>query len=123
MLLLTCGLSLFGDPREVVRASVDDRSCGHTGHLIGMLALSAGNDLGYPLTSGVQRYPALDPLVYLTLPSVDRPHGGEVVRTGGQVVLDQIRTVDRVRLVKRLGRIDGRTATSVLDVLREMFEP
>src|SRR5436309_14726376 len=31
----------------------------------------------------------------------------------GQVVLDQTRTVDKVRLVKRLGRIDGATQTSV----------
>ena len=41
----------------------------------------------------------------------------------GQVVLDQIRAVDRFRLIKRLGRIDTATATAVLDVLREMFEP
>ena len=40
----------------------------------------------------------------------------------GQVVLDQIRAVDRSRLVTKLGRIAGTTATSVLDVLREMFE-
>jgi mRNA interferase MazF len=41
----------------------------------------------------------------------------------GQVVLDQIRTVDRSRLIAKLGRIGGGTATAVLDVLREMFEP
>jgi mRNA interferase MazF len=41
----------------------------------------------------------------------------------GQVVLDQIRAVDRSRLVKKLGRIDGKTAVAVLDVLQEMFEP
>jgi mRNA interferase MazF len=41
----------------------------------------------------------------------------------GQVVVDQIRTVDRARLVRKLGRIDQKTATMVLDVLREMFEP
>ena len=40
-----------------------------------------------------------------------------------QVVLDQIRTVDRARLTAKLGRIDDRTATAVLDVLREMFAP
>lgn len=40
----------------------------------------------------------------------------------GQIVLDQLRTVDRIRLVKRLGRIDKVTATTVLAVLREMFE-
>jgi hypothetical protein len=36
-----------------------------------MLNLGAGNDLGYPFTAGVQRCPALGPLVYLALPSVD----------------------------------------------------
>src|SRR5271155_4470898 len=41
----------------------------------------------------------------------------------GQVVLDQIRTVDRVRLGQRLGKISAATAATVLDVLREMFEP
>jgi mRNA interferase MazF len=41
----------------------------------------------------------------------------------GQVVLDQVRTVDRARLIKKLGRIAGRTATAVLDVLQEMFAP
>ena len=39
----------------------------------------------------------------------------------GQVVLDQIRTVDQSRLVKKLGSIDARTAQRVLDVLQEMF--
>ena len=39
----------------------------------------------------------------------------------GQVVLDQIRTVDRSRLVKKLGRIDDKTAVAVLVVLHEMF--
>ena len=41
----------------------------------------------------------------------------------GQVVLDQIRTVDRVRLVKKLGRLDGGTSALVLAVLQEMFTP
>jgi mRNA interferase MazF len=41
----------------------------------------------------------------------------------GQVVLDQIRTVDQSRLIKKLGRIDGKTAAAVLDVLQEMFAP
>ncbi len=41
----------------------------------------------------------------------------------GQVVLDQIRTVDRVRLVRKLGRLDSRTSAQVLDVLQEMFAP
>lgn len=41
----------------------------------------------------------------------------------GQVVLDQLRAVDQSRLVRRLGRIDGKTAVAVLDVLQEMFVP
>jgi mRNA interferase MazF len=39
----------------------------------------------------------------------------------GQIVLDQIRTVDKARLVKRLGKIEARTASQVLAVLSEMF--
>jgi mRNA interferase MazF len=41
----------------------------------------------------------------------------------GQVVLDQIRTVDRTRLVKKLGRLDSDTCTKILEALREMFAP
>lgn len=40
---------------------------------------------------------------------------------GGYVVLDQIRTVDRERLVKRLGALAAETMTEVLDGLQEMF--
>jgi mRNA interferase MazF len=41
----------------------------------------------------------------------------------GQVVLDQIRTVDQSRLIKKLGQLDSHTAGQVLDVLSEMFAP
>jgi mRNA interferase MazF len=41
----------------------------------------------------------------------------------GQVVLDQIRTVDRARLVRKLGRLDSRTSARVLEVLQEMLAP
>lgn len=41
----------------------------------------------------------------------------------GYVVLDQIRTVDKVRLVKRLGALDAADSVNVLEVLREMFAP
>ena len=40
----------------------------------------------------------------------------------GEVVLDQLRTVDKTRLVKRLGRLDTATCDAVLAVLAEMFE-
>ena len=39
----------------------------------------------------------------------------------GHVVLDQIRTVDQRRLIKKMGRLDNATSTLVLEVLREMF--
>lgn len=39
------------------------------------------------------------------------------------VILDQIRTVDRTRLAKKIGEIDEKTADSVLDLLAEMFAP
>ena len=39
----------------------------------------------------------------------------------GQMVLDQIRTVDKTRLVKKLGQIDSDEQKAVLDTLAEMF--
>lgn len=41
----------------------------------------------------------------------------------GQVVLDRIRAVDQQRLIKKLGRLDNKTAAEVLEVLSEMFAP
>jgi mRNA interferase MazF len=41
----------------------------------------------------------------------------------GQVVLDQIRTVDKTRLIKKLGRVDKQTQMEVLSILAEMFAP
>jgi mRNA interferase MazF len=39
----------------------------------------------------------------------------------GFVALDQLRTVDSTRLVKRLGRLSANTTTEALDTLQEMF--
>jgi mRNA interferase MazF len=39
----------------------------------------------------------------------------------GQIVLDQIRTVDKRRLVKKLGKINATTQDEVLAILLEMF--
>ena len=54
-----------------------------------------------------------------------RPYPTRVaVRFGGKVglvVLDQIRTVDKDRLVKRLGRLDEETGKAVLRNLQEIF--
>lgn len=44
-------------------------------------------------------------------------------RRDGQVVLDRIRTVDRARLVRKLGTLDRRTRRRVLEVLAEIFAP
>ncbi len=39
----------------------------------------------------------------------------------GEVVLDQIRTVDQSRLLKQVGRLDRGSATRVVAALLEMF--
>ena len=41
----------------------------------------------------------------------------------GQIVPDQLRTVDKARLVRRLGRLDPKTDAKVLSVLGELFAP
>lgn len=39
----------------------------------------------------------------------------------GQVVLDQIRTVDKKRLIKKLGVINSKAQNNVLHILQEVF--
>jgi len=41
----------------------------------------------------------------------------------GQIVLDQIRTVDKSRLIKNLGSISSTAEEKVLNTLQEMFAP
>ncbi len=41
--------------------------------------------------------------------------------TKGQVVLDQIRTVDKIRLMKKLGKVQKRTQENIISILQEMF--
>jgi mRNA interferase MazF len=41
----------------------------------------------------------------------------------GEIALDQIRAVDKIRFVKRLGKLDSKTANNVLDTLGELFAP
>jgi len=60
-----------------------------------------------PMTSARRRYPTRVDLTFQ--------------RRKGQVVLDQIRTVDRARLTKRLGRLPAARARDVSGVLVEMF--
>lgn len=62
-----------------------------------------------PLTTGSYEYPFRVPC---------RFQG-----RSGHVVLDQIRTVDRERLVKPLGSLSPLVVAQALAVLREMFAP
>ena len=61
-----------------------------------------------PMTTKGQKYPTR---VECSFQGVD-----------GQVVLDQIRTVDKTRLVKRLGRLSPMASDQVLNTLTEMFQ-
>ena len=60
-----------------------------------------------PLTSGGQPFPLRVPCRFLN--------------RSGQVVTDQLRTVDRERLVRHLGRLSPATFAHVIAVLQEMF--
>ena len=66
-----------------------------------------GTFLVAPLTTGVHRYPFR---IACRFQEKD-----------GFVVADQLRTVDRVRLVRRLGGLSPTEMVEVLDVLQRMF--
>lgn len=61
-----------------------------------------------PLTGGDRRVPY----------RIDSTFAGKV----GQIALDQMRAVDKSRLVKRLGRLDNPAALRISRALVEMFE-
>jgi mRNA interferase MazF len=69
----------------------------------------------------------IDTVIVAPMTTKGRPYPTRVpVRfngKSGQIVLDQIRTVDKSRLVKRLGKIDEATKGHVLDLLAELFAP
>lgn len=44
-------------------------------------------------------------------------HGGK----RGLILLDQVRAVDKVRLVKKLGAVSAKTLAATLDILQEVF--
>jgi mRNA interferase MazF len=54
-----------------------------------------------------------------------RPAGFRIpIRFGGKnglILLDQVRTLDKRRLVRRMGVLDPRTVAALLATLREMF--
>ena len=60
-----------------------------------------------PLTTGAREYPF----------RIACRFAGRV----GHVVLDQIRAVDRARLIRKLGRLSAPTLNHALSVLQEMF--
>ncbi len=64
-------------------------------------------------------------IIVAPMTTVERPYPTRVPITfqgkRGQVALDQVRTVDRLRLTRRLGTISTKTAQAVSSVLTEMF--
>jgi mRNA interferase MazF len=62
-----------------------------------------------PMTTQTRDYPSRVPC--------------EFRKKRGQVVLDQIRTVDRIRLVKKMGQIEERVGHQILNILAEIFAP
>jgi mRNA interferase MazF len=65
-----------------------------------------GTVIVVPMTTKGRDYPSRIPLTFR--------------RKKGQLVLDQVRTVDKARLVRRLGKLDANTAAKTLAVLQEM---
>jgi mRNA interferase MazF len=62
-----------------------------------------------PLTTSTRPYPSRVPVRF--------------AGKDGQVVIDQLRTVDKARLAARLGALDAHESETVLAVLREFFAP
>ncbi len=60
-----------------------------------------------PMTSTCKTYPTRIPVFF--------------EKKDGYIVLDQIRTVDKTRLVKLLGKIEKETTHHILATLQEMF--
>ena len=64
-------------------------------------------------------------VIIAPMTTVARPYPTRVALTfrgrRGQVALDQIRAVDRTRLVRKLGSVSAEIAQNVADVLIEMF--
>lgn len=69
--------------------------------------LYIGTVIVAPMTTRGQEYPTRIPVNFQ--------------RKKGQIVLDRIRTVDKTRLVKHLGKLDRAISNRVLGVLQEMF--
>lgn len=60
-----------------------------------------------PMTSTIKNYPTRIPVKF-----EDKK---------GEIVLDQIRTIDHSRVIKKLGALDKKTGEKVLNKLQELF--
>lgn len=60
-----------------------------------------------PMTTSCKTYPSRIPVTF--------------ARKKGFIVLDQIRTIDKSRLLELLGTVDKKAALDTLNVLQEMF--
>ena len=69
-------------------------------------------------------YPRTVTVAPMTTGSRPAPYRGAARFRGkaGLILLDQLRTLDRLRLVQRLGVLDAATLNRTLAALREMFE-
>jgi mRNA interferase MazF len=69
----------------------------------------------------------IDTVIVAPMTTKGRPYPTRISvqfqRKTGRIVLDQVRTVDKTRLARRLGKIDNATAQQLLTVLAEMFAP
>ena len=42
-------------------------------------------------------------------------------KKANRILLEQLRTIDKLRLLRRIGQVDAETTNAVLEMLREMF--
>ena len=63
---------------------------------------------GAPMTSNIRMYPTRITCIFQ--------------KRQGQIAIDQIRTVDKQRLVKKLGKMDEKTSKIVCDLLVQFFK-
>jgi len=60
-----------------------------------------------PMTSSIEEYPTRVSCTFR--------------KKNGQIVLDQVRTIDKSRLMRKLGTIDSKAQLGVVSVLQRMF--
>jgi len=60
-----------------------------------------------PMTSAIRDYPTRVSCIFR--------------KKQGQIVLDQIRTIDKTRLIKKLGTIDSKAQLDVISILQRLF--